>query len=790
MKNSIFVKFIAIALCAAALLAATGGGLGILLMAQNGLYDRSTEEILADEMEGSAYNLSQQIAQNYASTNLGGCPDEMLSHYHYLNEGYYGYTLRSSSGAILEQHGITSSEGATTFTFAVDGSYMKVQSMYPETVVVESLEDGLVDNISDDNVLVYQIEYSSDEGSAGMDSREPLGVVGHTYEGYATFASVRLWNAALEENPLLVTEIAFYDEDRDLIYWAKNENGVGWLTEEEDGLVSFIAASPRSPVPVATEKAPAVEYFGYYDHEQKTSMVVEYTWEVMPEYLVTMTVLPGAVYNSYYYTMADTLTTFRDWYPWALGLGLLLFAITAVYLCCAAGRRPGTDEVRPAGFNRIPLDLYLCGAGGLLCALLLALVEGGGALIDDQVMVGIGFMALVGYAMALVVVAYCYAVAAQVKSKGGYWWRHMVLGWAMRQVLRFFRWLGRGLKWLRNGTRAVFNLLPVMWQWLVTAAVMVLLPMIFFLLAYDSYSIFELFWGVLCILTVVADVAMVIYGGWCVGTLLKGVRNMAQGNLNQQIRSPFLFGIFGQFAEALNHLAEGARMAAERQMKSERMKTELITNVSHDIKTPLTSIINYVDLLKKPQSQGEGDQYLNVLDRQSQRLKKLIDDLMEMSKASTGNLTVELGQVDAVEAVNQALGEFSDKLAVVNLSPVFRHPEEAVNIRADGRLLWRVMSNLLSNACKYALPDTRLYIDLMMLNGNAVITIKNISREQLNVGAEELMERFVRGDASRNTEGSGLGLNIARSLVELQNGQMHLMVDGDLFKATLIFPLW
>ena len=192
--------------------------------------------------------------------------------------------------------------------------------------------------------------------------------------------------------------------------------------------------------------------------------------------------------------------------------------------------------------------------------------------------------------------------------------------------------------------------------------------------------------------------------------------------------------------------------------------------------------------MKKPHSDAEGDEYLAVLDRQSQRLKKLIDDLMDMSKASSGNMTLELGTVDAAEAINQALGEFADKLDRVNLTPVFRHPEEPVYMIADGKHLWRILSNLLGNAVKYALPDTRLYVDLMVLEQNAVIAIKNISREQLNVDAEELMERFVRGDASRNTEGSGLGLNIAKSLAELQGGQMDVTVDGDLFKVTMIFP--
>ena len=229
-------------------------------------------------------------------------------------------------------------------------------------------------------------------------------------------------------------------------------------------------------------------------------------------------------------------------------------------------------------------------------------------------------------------------------------------------------------------------------------------------------------------------------------------------------------------------------VAAQKQLKSERMKTELITNVSHDIKTPLTSIINYVDLLQKPHTEAEQEQYLEVLSRQSLRLKKLIDDLMEMSKASTGNMTVDIAKLDAVESVNQALGEFADKLDKVQLIPVFRHTEESIPMMADGRLVWRVMSNLLSNAVKYAMPGTRLYIDLMRLEGKVVISIKNISRDELNIDADELMERFVRGDDSRNTEGSGLGLNIAKSLMELQKGQLQLLVDGDLFKVTLIFP--
>ena len=248
-------------------------------------------------------------------------------------------------------------------------------------------------------------------------------------------------------------------------------------------------------------------------------------------------------------------------------------------------------------------------------------------------------------------------------------------------------------------------------------------------------------------------------------------------------------GSFRDFADDLNDLADAATEAAQNQVKSERMKTELITNVSHDIKTPLTSIINYVDLLQKPHTDEENAQYLEVLDRQSHRLKKLVDDLMDMSKASTGNMQVDIDRIDAAEVINQALGEFSDKLAAAQLVPVFRAPENPVIILADGRLMWRVMNNLLSNTVKYALPGTRVYLDLEQIENRAVISLKNISREELNVSAEELLERFVRGDTSRNTEGSGLGLNIAQSLMELQHGQLQLLVDGDLFKVTLSFPI-
>lgn len=232
------------------------------------------------------------------------------------------------------------------------------------------------------------------------------------------------------------------------------------------------------------------------------------------------------------------------------------------------------------------------------------------------------------------------------------------------------------------------------------------------------------------------------------------------------------------------------KKAVDEQMKSERFKTELITNVSHDIKTPLTSIINYVDLIKKEDCDNEKiKEYTEVLDRQSSRLKKLVDDLVEASKASSGVLAVDMKPCEIGVLLSQTAGEYEEKLKKAGLELVLTQPETSVTIMADGRHLWRIFDNLMNNVCKYSLPSSRVYLTLEEQNGNAVVTFKNISKTPLNITSDELMERFVRGDSSRNTEGSGLGLSITKSLTELQKGKFDLTVDGDLFKATLTFKI-
>ena len=291
---------------------------------------------------------------------------------------------------------------------------------------------------------------------------------------------------------------------------------------------------------------------------------------------------------------------------------------------------------------------------------------------------------------------------------------------------------------------------------------------------------------------VLINVAMLLFlAWWSAGfwRVRKGTEVIAAGNLNHQIESDRLPGDLREQAEALNNIYGGLTQAVNEQMKSERFKAELITNVSHDLKTPLTSIINYVNLLKTTQqTDPKAREYIEVLDRKSQRLKKLTEDLVEASKASTGTLSVNREKIGLVQLLDQALGEYEERLEGKQLAVVRTLPEEECFVYADGRHLWRVMDNLLSNCAKYALEGTRVYVEISRGKGSVSLSVKNISREPLNVPPERLMERFVRGDVSRTTEGSGLGLSIAKSLTELQGGTFQLVVDGDLFKAVVTLP--
>ena len=346
---------------------------------------------------------------------------------------------------------------------------------------------------------------------------------------------------------------------------------------------------------------------------------------------------------------------------------------------------------------------------------------------------------------------------------------------------RVLRLLWRILRSVARWLRRIVTGIPLVWK---TALVTAALAFLEFIL-YVSPSRDPLFL-VVKVLEILAVLAIALN----LRTLEKNGKQLSEGDLSTPVDTKRLFGAFRRYGQAMNRLQSGMESAVQEQMRAERMKTELITNVSHDIKTPLTSIVNYVDLLKKEDIPSPAArEYITVLDRQSKRLKKLTEDLVEASKASSGALPVDLQPTDVSVLFSQITGEYQDRLADCHLTLVTQPPAGQPVVLADSKLLSRVMDNLVSNICKYAMPETRVYVSGVTADGQMTMSFKNVSRAELNISPDELMERFVRGDASRHTEGSGLGLSIARSLVQLMGGTFRLSIDADLFRADVTLPL-
>lgn len=354
----------------------------------------------------------------------------------------------------------------------------------------------------------------------------------------------------------------------------------------------------------------------------------------------------------------------------------------------------------------------------------------------------------------------------------------VIRGSLTARVLRLLWRILRGVTlWLRR----IVTGIPLVWK---TALVTAALAFLEFIL-YVSPSRDPLFL-VVKVLEILAVLAIALN----LRTLEKNGKQLSEGDLSTPVDTKRLFGAFRRYGQAMNRLQSGMESAVQEQMRAERMKTELITNASHDIKTPLTSIVNYVDLLKKEDiSSPAAREYITVLDRQSKRLKKLTEDLVEASKASSGALPVDLQPTDVSVLFSQITGEYQDRLADCHLTLVTQPPAGQPVVLADSKLLSRVMDNLVSNICKYAMPETRVYVSGVTADGQMTMSFKNVSRAELNIPPDELMERFVRGDTSRHTEGSGLGLSIARSLVQLMGGTFRLSIDADLFRADVTLPL-
>lgn len=481
--------------------------------------------------------------------------------------------------------------------------------------------------------------------------------------------------------------------------------------------------------------------------------------------------------------VADLAYALRYWIYAIIAAAALIVLACFVFLLCAAGHRSGVEGVRPGWGTRIPLDLLTAAVAlGLFLGIQLV-VEANFGGIGVVLAVVLGPAALAG-----VFTGWCMSLALRLKLGG--WWRNTVVYVALRLLRRgggaVLRTLGSGFRAAAHGLAGLLHNVP-----LVGKTVLVFLGLCVLEGLGILFGMFAWSWGLLALLWIFEKLLLflaVLAVALMCRKLLLGGRALAAGDLSYQVDTSRMVLDFKSHGEDLNHIAQGMAAAVDQRMRSERMKTELITNVSHDIKTPLTSIINYADLIgKEPPNSEKIPEYAAVLTRQSERLKRLIEDLVEASKASTGNLEVNLAPCQPGVLLTQAAGEYEQKLKDAGLDLVTRQPETAVTILADGRRLWRVFDNLMNNICKYAQQGTRVYLTLEERDGQAVISFKNTSRAPLDIPAEELLERFVRGDAARGGEGNGLGLSIARSLTELQKGTLELTVDGDLFKVVLRF---
>ena len=477
---------------------------------------------------------------------------------------------------------------------------------------------------------------------------------------------------------------------------------------------------------------------------------------------VTIELQEGFIPRTYEYRLSLWLMDIKD-----IIIPLTVLFVVLVLFCffwqmAAAGHWQGFDGIHLTWFDKIPLDLM---------AVVFMLPTG--FFVDYYNYASSIAVALWGAAVLNCV--FLFLITFVTRCKAGTVLKNNVVWYAIKLLWRIVKSIWG---WLLHLVRSI----PLIWR-----TALVIAAICLFILITGSYNSMLSLPMVLLYLLLMMFALYVAIG---FATLQLGSKALAEGDYSKPVDTRFLRGDLKRCGENLNKVQQGVQRAVDERLRSERMKTELITNVSHDIKTPLTSIVNYVDLLKKePIENPRAQEYLEVLDRQSKRLKKLTEDLVEASKASSGVIPVDCQPTNVNVLLSQLEGEYEERLQKAELTMIVHPAAGDPVVLADGKLLSRVMDNLMNNIVKYAMPGTRVYAAAAADEQETTISIKNVSRNELNVSADELMERFVRGDSSRHTEGSGLGLSIARSLVELQGGRFEISIDGDLFRADISLPL-
>ena len=483
-------------------------------------------------------------------------------------------------------------------------------------------------------------------------------------------------------------------------------------------------------------------------------------------------------------SMADEAENYETYsklmFPMLAGaiFGSVLWLIGMVWLTVTAGRRPKDEEIHLNGFDRWYTEI----AAGTVIGIWLAGTIISGTLIANSslgyshVVVTVIVICLIcgTYTMAWFLIGYLSLVR---RIKAGTLWKNSLI----RKVLK---WIGKCSGKLADFVRAFSRNTAEKIKVLLVGGAFLFLQFLIIGCIFGGAEVF-----LLALMAVdVAAMIFVIRKADGLDLIMDGLKKISDGELQYKIKIDTLTGKQKVMAEYINNIGSGLDAAVENSLKKERMQTELITNVSHDLKTPLTSIINYVDLMKRENpTDPKIQEYLRILDEKSQRLKVLTEDVVEASKASTGNIKLEMNDIDFVEMVQQVIGEFEEKFQEKNLTMMVHFTDEPSIIYADGQRMWRVLENVFGNVVKYAMEGTRVYAEISNRNKKVTFSLKNISAQPLNISADELTERFIRGDVARNTEGSGLGLSIAKSLTELQGGEFKLYLDGDLFKVMITF---
>ncbi len=734
------------------------------------IFDEFGNLLLKNDNEPDIYEEIHRFSSGYG-TDYSGYDS-------WYNDGYFGIGGSDQAEILTTSFAEgTTEEGVTSLAMPSED----------ETVPVEAVP-------RQETTTYYQKAESSVQILPADDSnyKEEVYILNNEYSGNPVTVNYRYKDEIKEEifNHIRtriisltsdITEITVYQDDFYIEYYDESSYDGYEIFPRYNTFDNRVPTKSFSTTVLTNDKEVALSYtwngslsFSQLDSRLRhISLTVLGTDEMYPEFninqkertqikvQVTVPCNINGIRDIYYYAekFTDLAIGYRDNIISISVFYFILLIMSLVFVFWSAGYVPKRDEPKAGGLHAIPFDLYLIlsALGAVGCY----------ALIDttDELFMFFGFT---GWAVLLIALIYTIPVRIRTKTLC-----------KNTLISRIYRSVKHAAEVTDEATGSRLAIIIILFTFIVVS-----LAEAFFFNIWGSYEA-----SAIIFVARIIEIPFVIFALVALTALHNGARAISKGDTSYRISSSLLFGPFKKHADYLNNINDGVNKAVEERLRSESLKTELITNVSHDLKTPLTSIVNYIDLLKKTEVKDpKAREYIEVIDRQSQRLKKLTIDIVEASKAATGNVEVNYEDTALNVILLQTNGEYIERLQEKSLTLVQEIPDEEIRISTDGRLLWRVIDNLMNNICKYSMPGTRVYLTLWENNGRAFISFRNISRSKLNITPDTLTERFVRGDSSRNTEGSGLGLSIANSLTEIMGGKLSIIIDGDLFKVTLSFP--